>query len=71
MLKPHAKRAGITVERFHLHEPHASAATNALDQDADIAQVQPDRADVSTTCVCGHRKTRSENWPICSSAPTS
>jgi hypothetical protein len=32
--------------------------------------VQPDRADVSTTCVCGHRKTRSENWPICSSAPT-
>lgn len=40
MLKHYAKRVGITVKRFDPHAVRATAATNALDQCADIARVQ-------------------------------
>ena len=37
MMKRYAKRVGITVERFGPQAARATAATNALDQGADIA----------------------------------
>lgn len=65
MMKRYAKRAGITVERFGPHAARATAATNALDQGADIAKVQEwlGHAHVSTTRVYDHRKTRPEDSP--------
>lgn len=65
MMKRYAKRVGITVERFGPHAARATAATNALDQGADIAKVQEwlGHANVSTTRIYDHRKTRPEDSP--------
>lgn len=65
LVNAHGQRAGITVERFGPHAARATAATNALDQGADIAKVQEwlGHANVSTTCVYDHRKTKPENSP--------
>jgi site-specific recombinase XerD len=65
LIKLYAKQAGITVDRFGPHSARATAATNALDAGADIAKVQEwlGHANVSTTRVYDHRKTRPEDSP--------
>jgi integrase/recombinase XerD len=52
-------------ERFSPHRARATAATNAMDAGADIAKVQEwlGHANVSTTRVYDHRKTRPEDSP--------
>src|SRR5277367_1490073 len=44
---------------------HATAATNALDHEADIAKVQEwlGHANISTTRIYDHRRTRPEESP--------
>ena len=53
-------------ERFSPHRARATAATNAMDAGADIAKVQEwlGHANVSTTRVYDHRKTRPEDSPV-------
>ena len=65
MMKRYGKRVGISVERFGPLAARATAATNALDQGADIAKVQEwlGHANVSTTRIYDHRKTRAEDSP--------
>ncbi len=66
MMKCYAKQVGINVDRFGPHAARATAATNALDQGADIAKVQEwlGHASVSTTRVYDHRKSRPEDSPV-------
>src|SRR5271167_4549107 len=47
------------------HALRATAATNALDQQADIAKVQEwlDHANIATTRIYDHRRTRPEDSP--------
>ena len=47
------------------HALRATAATNALDHQADIAKVQEwlGHADIATTRIYDHRKTRAEDNP--------
>jgi integrase len=40
MVKYYAKRVGVNIEGFGAHSLRATAATNALDHEADIAKVQ-------------------------------
>jgi hypothetical protein len=40
MVKHYAKRVGVNIEGFGAHSLRATAATNALDHEADIAKVQ-------------------------------
>ena len=65
MIKHYGQRVGISVDRFSPHAARATAATNALDAGADIAKVQEwlGHANVSTTRVYDHRKTRPEDSP--------
>ena len=65
MVKRYGKQVGISVDRFGPHAARATAATNALDQGADIAKVQEwlGHANVSTTRVYDHRKTKPEDSP--------
>ena len=65
LIKLYAKRVRISAERFGPHSARATAATNALDAGADIAKVQEwlGHANVSTTRVYDHRKTRPEDSP--------
>lgn len=66
ILKFYGRKTGISVDRFGPHSARATAATNALDQGADIAKVQEwlGQANVSTTRVYDHRKTRPEDSPV-------
>ena len=66
MLKFYAKKIGINVDRFGPHSARATAAMNALDAGADIVKVQEwlGHANVSTTRVYDHRKTRPEDRPV-------
>ena len=63
----YAKKIGITdtVPDFCVHSLRATAATNALDHEADIAKVQEwlGHANVSTTRLYDRRKTRPEDSP--------
>ena len=47
------------------HSLRATAATNALDHEADIAKVQDwwEHADIAIMRIYDHRKTRSEDSP--------
>jgi len=47
------------------HALRATAATNALDHEADIAKVQEwlGHANIATTCIYDHRRTRPEDSP--------
>ena len=65
MVKRYGKQVGILVDRFGPHAARATAATNALDQGADIAKVQEwlGHANVSTTRVYDHPKTKPEDSP--------
>jgi site-specific recombinase XerD len=66
ILKYYGRKVGISVDRFGPHSARATAATNALDQGADIAKVQEwlGHANVSTTRVYDQRKTRPEDSPV-------
>jgi integrase/recombinase XerD len=66
ILKFYGKKVGISVDRFGPHAARATAATNALDQGADIAKVQEwlGHANVSRSRVYDHRKTRPEDSPV-------
>ena len=65
MVKRYDKWVGIAVDRFSPHAARATAATNALDQGADIAKVREwlGHANVSTTRGSDHRKTKAEDSP--------
>ncbi len=65
LIKKYGKQCGIGVPRFGPHAARATAATNALEAGADIAKVQEwlGHANVSTTRVYDHRKTRPEDSP--------
>ena len=61
----YAARAGIDVEGFCTHALRATAATNARDNDADIAKVQEwlGHASIATTRLYDRRTTRPEDSP--------
>lgn len=60
-----AAHAKIAVEGFGVHSLRATAATNALDHEADIAKVQEwlGHANIATTRLYDRRKTRPEDSP--------
>ena len=59
------KKLSITGENMGPHVMRATAATNALDNGADIAKVQEwlGHANIATTRIYDHRKTRPEDSP--------
>ena len=61
----YAQRAGITVDGLGVHGLRATAATNALENEADIAKVQQwlGHANISTTRLYDKRQTRPEDSP--------
>ena len=65
MLKKYAAKAGITVDGLCLHALRATAATNALEHQADIAYVQMwlGHANISTTRLYDRRRSRPEDSP--------
>ena len=65
MLMGYAKTVKIDVGGFGPHALRATAATNALDHEADIAKVQEwlGHANISTTRIYDRRKTRPEDSP--------
>jgi site-specific recombinase XerD len=65
MLAGYAASLKIDIAGFGPHALRATAATNALDHNADIAKVQEwlGHANISTTRVYDRRKTRSEDSP--------
>ena len=65
MVKLYAKRVGVNIEGFGAHSLRATAATNALDHEADIAKVQEwlGHANIATTRLYDRRKTRPEDSP--------
>ena len=66
LIKTYGRRIGISVPRFGPHAARATAATNALDAGADIAKVQEwlGHANISTTRVYDHRKSKPEDSPV-------
>jgi site-specific recombinase XerD len=66
LIKHYGKMTGISMERFGPHAARATAATNALEAGTDIAKVQEwlGHANISTTRVYDHRKTRPEDSPV-------
>jgi site-specific recombinase XerD len=64
-VRSHAKRAGIAVDGLGVHGLRATAATNALDHEADIAKVQEwlGHANISTTRLYDRRQQRPEDSP--------
>lgn len=61
----YAKRAGIEVAGLGVHGLRATAATNALEHEADIAKVQVwlGHANISTTRIYDRRQQRPEDSP--------
>ncbi len=61
----YAREAGITSQDFRVHSLRATAATNALDHQSDIARVQQwlGHANISTTTLYDKRKSRPEDSP--------
>ncbi|MCP3713364.1 tyrosine-type recombinase/integrase [Paraburkholderia sp. CNPSo 3274] len=60
-----AARASITLDGFGVHSLRATAATNALDHEADIAKVQEwlGHASIATTRLYDRRRSRPEDSP--------
>jgi len=60
MIMGYAKHIGLAIEGFSVHSLRATAATNALDHEADIAKVQEwlGHANIATTRLYDRRKTR-------------
>ncbi len=65
LVSRYAQRAGITVDGLGVHGLRATAATNALENEADIAKVQQwlGHANISTTRLYDKRQTRPEDSP--------
>jgi len=65
MLKSYASQAGIKVDGLCLHALRATAATNALEHQADIAFVQQwlGHANIATTKLYDRRRSRPEDSP--------
>jgi site-specific recombinase XerD len=65
IVKLYAARAGIDLPGFCIHSLRATAATNALDHEADIAKVQEwlGHANIATTRLYDRRKSRPEDSP--------
>lgn len=65
VVKLHGRSVGIDVPGFCIHSLRATAATNALDHEADIAKVQEwlGHSNISTTTLYDQRKTRPEDSP--------
>ena len=65
IVQHYAAQAGIDVAGFCTHALRATAATNALDNDADIAKVQEwlGHSSIATTRLYDRRKTRPEDSP--------
>jgi integrase/recombinase XerD len=61
----YGRQVGIAAERFAPHALRATAATNALDHQADIAKVQAwlGHASIATTRIYDRRTTRPEDSP--------
>jgi site-specific recombinase XerD len=64
-VKRYGAQIGINIERFAAHALRATAATNALEHEADIAKVQEwlGHANISTTRIYDRRRTRPEDSP--------
>jgi integrase/recombinase XerD len=62
---PGARRAGTLGFEIGAHALRATAATNALDHQADIAKVPEwlGHANIATTRIYDHRRTRPEDSP--------
>lgn len=65
VLAKYAVQAGIDVDGFGPHSLRATAATNALEHEADIAKVQQwlGHANIATTRVYDRRQMRAEDSP--------
>jgi site-specific recombinase XerD len=66
VVQQYARKIGIgDIERLGVHSLRATAATNALDHEADIAKVQEwlGHANIFTTRLYDRRKTRPEDSP--------
>ncbi|MBI1784278.1 site-specific integrase, partial [Candidatus Sumerlaeota bacterium] len=65
VVRHYAKLAGVDVAGFCTHSLRATAATNALDHQADIAKVQEwlGHANIGTTRLYDRRRTRPEDSP--------
>ena len=63
VVKHYGKISGVNVSGFCTHSLRATAATNALEHGADIARVQEmlGHADISTTRIYDHRRSRPED----------
>jgi site-specific recombinase XerD len=64
-VQSYAKQAGIAVDGLGVHGLRATAATNALDHEADIAKVQEwlGHANIATTRLYDRRRSRPEDSP--------
>jgi site-specific recombinase XerD len=65
VVKHYLQKIGVTGERMGPHALRATAATNALDHEADIAKVQEwlGHANIATTKIYDRRRTRPEDSP--------
>jgi len=65
LVEAYAKKAGIQVKGLGVHGLRATAATNALEHEADIAKVQAwlGHANISTTRIYDRRQNRPEDSP--------
>jgi site-specific recombinase XerD len=65
MVKRYGGKAGITLDGLCLHSLRATAATNALEHQADIAYVQQwlGHANIATTRLYDRRRSRPEDSP--------
>ena len=65
LIKRYAKAAGVDVEHFSPHSLQTTAATNALEDEANIAKIQEclGHANIATTRLYDKRHTRPEDGP--------
>ena len=65
VVKKYGEQVGLTMERFAPHALRATAATNALENEADIARVQVwlGHANIATTRLYDRRRMRPEDSP--------